>query len=632
MWMNPRSRRCALATLMLLLLLLMAALPAAAQDVAPVAPDAVAPEAAQANGGVYQNPLLAQVPGDGVVESCADPSIIRGQTPDDPYWYVFCTTDPLNDGDRNEQGNFNFRLMPILKSYDLVNWTYVGDVFQSKPSWVAPDAGLWAPDIRYFNGQYTLYYAASWTSLPGGGSAIGVATAPTPAGPWVDSGAPVVEPHAPPCCPNDRRWVFDPAVITDESGQMWMFYGSYFGGISARKLSADGLHTDPASQVQITSANKYEAPFVVRKNGYYYLFVSATDCCRGPLTGYSVFAGRSQNVTGPYVDREGVPLLDTPEDGRVGGTPVLSMNGNRWVGPGHNAVFTDFSGQDWTVYHAVDRNDPYFEGAVGFTKRPLLMDPVDWMNGWPQVRAGRWASDRPMPAPAAQPGMKTAYRPMPPRPLVIGPQIPLLSDDFEDGVLNRQWSWIRPPAEGTYAEANGVFRFDTQAADLYVDSNNASVLTEPAPRGNYMVETKVRVTWPNGGCCFNYVQGGLVIYGDDNNFIKLVAFSNWETRQTEFAKEVYPAPEGYPRYGNTIVGPPGDWTWLRIAVSRNGQGETYQAYTSRDGQNWVRGGVWTHQLGPNARIGLVSMGGSGFQSLFDYVKVYRTNNTSNANW
>ena len=122
------------------------------------------------------------------------------------------------------------------------------------------------------------------------------------------------------------------------------------------------------------------------------------------------------------------------------------MNGNRWVGPGHNAVFTDFSGQDWTVYHAVDRNDPYFQGATGFTKRPLLMDPLDWIDGWPQVRAGRWASDRPMPAPAAQPGAFTFYRPMPPRPLVIGPRIALLSDEFDDGTLSPQWTWIRPPA------------------------------------------------------------------------------------------------------------------------------------------------------------------------------------------
>ncbi len=134
----------------------------------------------------------------------------------------------------------------------------------------------------------------------------------------------------------------------------------------------------------------------------------------------------------------------------------------------------------------------------------------------------------------------------------------------------------------------------------------------------------MRVTWPAGGCCFNYVQGGLVIYGDDNNFVKLVSFANWETRQTEFAKEVFPVPDGYPRYGNTIVGPPGDWTWLRIVVRRQlTGGQSYQAYTSRDGEHWVRGGVWTHNLGRDAKIGLVSMGGSGFRSEFDYVKVYR---------
>lgn len=49
----------------------------------------------------------------------------------------------------------------------------------------------------------------------------------------------------------------------------------------------------------------------------------------------------------------------------------------------------------------------------------------------------------------------------------------------------------------------------------------------------------------------------------------------------------------------------------------------YTAYTSRDGQHWVRGGTWTHTLGRAARIGLVSMGGSGFTADFDYVRVYR---------
>ena len=62
----------------------------------------------------YDNPLQVQIPGDGMVESCADPSILRGHTPGDNNWYMYCTTDPLNDEDRNAAGSFNFHLVPML--------------------------------------------------------------------------------------------------------------------------------------------------------------------------------------------------------------------------------------------------------------------------------------------------------------------------------------------------------------------------------------------------------------------------------------------------------------------------------------------------------------------------------------
>ena len=567
----------------------------------------------------YTNPLPIQIPGDGRVESCADPTILRGQTSGDNYWYMYCTTDPLN-GDDKTNGSFNFHLIPMLRSLDLVNWTYMGDVFSARPGWVADDAGLWAPEIKFLNDQYYLYYTASETDLPGGGSAIGVATSSSPLGPWTDSGTPAVEPHGADCCgPDSRRWVFDPDVVKDH-GQLYIFYGSYFGGISVRKLSADGLHSDPASQKLIAIANRYEGTELVFHGNYWYLFASATNCCNGPLTGYSVFVGRSKNVLGPYVDREGQSFLQ----GRVGGTLAISMNGNRWVGTGHNSVFEDLRGQFWTVYHAVDRDDPYFAGAVGFTKRPVLMDALDWVNGWPTVRGGLWASDSPQPVPAAQPGMKSQYQVITATPDQPGEPIPSLSDEF-DGALSTQWSWVRDPAGG-YSVSEGTFNFDTQAADLYVDSNNASVLTESAPSEDYVVETKMKLNLPAEGCCFNYVQAGLVIYGDDDNFIKLAHVSIWETRQTEFAKEPAPVPSGYPRYGNTVVTSPGEWTYLRIVKRSNDEGELYTAYISLDGINWERGGTWTHQLGSNARIGLVSMGGSGFTANFDYVHVYGLSN------
>ncbi|SEJ32827.1 Glycosyl hydrolases family 43 [Deinococcus reticulitermitis] len=566
----------------------------------------------------YRNPLTITAPDGTRVETCADPSVIRSKVPGDPHWYLYCTTDPLNAQDKDGSGNLRFRLIPVSKSTDLVNWTYVGDAFAQKPGWVKDDAGLWAPEIVYQNGKYYLYYAASDTKA--GGSAIGVATSDSPAGPWTDSGGPVVEPQAPPGGdPNARRWVFDPEVLTDQSGQRWIYYGSYFGGLSVRKLSADGLKTDPATQVEVALDNRYEGALVTYREGYYYLMASATNCCNGPLTGYSVFAGRSTSPTGPFVDREGVSLLSP----RVGGTPVLSLNGNRWVGPGHHDVFTDAGGQDWTIYHAIDRYDP--DLGPGLTKRPALLDPIDWVNGWPTVRGGSWASDEPMPGPAAQPGEKSAYRVKVRPDDQVGERLSEYGDAFAGDTLGPAWSWVRPPAGG-FGVAGGVFTFDTQAADLYEDQNSASVLTRAAPSGDYAVQVKLRTTVPAEGCCQNYVQGGLLIYGDDDRYLKLAVVSIWNTRQIEWAKETPLGTPAVPRYGNTVLGPPGDTTWLRI-VRRGGAGgeETYTAYSSLDGLTWVRGGTWTHALG-RAKIGLVSQGGAGFQSEFSDLRVYRLRN------
>jgi arabinan endo-1,5-alpha-L-arabinosidase len=592
-----------------------------------------------AQTGTYRNPLQPTIPGDGVVESCADPTVIRGQEAEG-RWYMYCTTDPLNDEDRVPGDGFRFHLIPMLSSVDLVHWIYEGDAFAARPAYAAEGVGLWAPEVVYHpeTSTYLLYYTVVNTTLPGGGSAIGVATAPTPLGPWTHAASPVVEPHAPDCCPLDRRWVFDPDVLRT-AGPDYIYYGSYFGGISVRQLSEDGLTSNPSTQSNVAIANKFEGAEVILRDGYYYLFASATDCCRGPQTGYSVFVGRSTSPTGPFLDREGVDLNDNedaadPTDGRAGGTVVLSMNGNRWVGPGHNTVFQDLAGQWWTIYHAVDVTDPYFAGTSDFTKRPALMDRLDWIGGWPVVRGGQFASDTPQHAPAAQPGDRATPAGKPALADVPGALRPGFSDEFAGSSLDGAWTWVRPPAPSTYRLANGALSWDTQAADLYVDSNNASVLTRPAPDDNFVVETKVRLSVPAEGCCFNYVQAGLVLYENDDSFMKLVHVSIWNTRQTEFAREVETVPAGYPRYGNTVVGPPGEWTWLRIVVRSTTAGSVdgpyggdrrFTAYTSHDGTIWTRGGTWAGDLGPDSKIGLVAMGGSGFTADFEYVRVNRLN-------
>ena len=75
----------------------------------------------------YENPLAPQIPGDGTVDSCADPMILQGQDGEtidgEQVWYMYCTTDPLNDEDVDENGDPIFHRIPMNVSTDLVNWT-----------------------------------------------------------------------------------------------------------------------------------------------------------------------------------------------------------------------------------------------------------------------------------------------------------------------------------------------------------------------------------------------------------------------------------------------------------------------------------------------------------------------------
>ncbi len=573
----------------------------------------------------FTNPLRVAPTAAGPFESCPDPAVIRGQQAGDDLWYLYCTSNPLNGTDHVTHGRPLTHFLPMLRSRDLVNWEYMGDAFSERPAWFGGFGSFWAPDIQFFNDRYYLYYTASPSPF-GRGGAIGVATAPGPLGPWTESGGPVVEPQGDPCCARSRRWVYDPAVVTDAAGQRYLFYGSFVGGISARRLAADGLHTDPATETPIAAANRYEGVAVVRHGGFYYLFASAGECCNGPVSGYSVFVGRSPDLLGPYVDRDGIALLAD----RVGGTPVLGAGGNRWVGPGHNTVVTDRAGQDWLLYHAVDRDDPYFAQTT-MTKRPLLLDPLDWVGGWPLVRGGLGPSDTPQQVPAAQPGDAPRSPLEPARPETLGPLDAARSVAFDalppgpvgatpafPALPAGAWHWIRTPDAESVAVAGGALRFRTQAGNL--DDHSAAILAAPMPAGEYAIETRVRLDLPPGSGPTG-VQAGLVIYGDDGGYLKLANIAREQTRQVVFAKGEMPVPR-IPREGNIAVGTPAEWTYLRIVKRIRSGEENYTAYSSRDGLQWTRGGTWTERQGWQARIGLVAMGGTGYMADFAYLRIY----------
>jgi arabinan endo-1,5-alpha-L-arabinosidase len=572
----------------------------------------------------YHNPLTVRLASGEPAQNCADPAVLRDPRAETPTWYLYCTSDPVSKAERDpteRDGGWNFRMIPIYRSTDLVHWDFVADAFSDRPAGLAaPTSGLWAPEPEYLNGRYYLYFTVTdvvdaHSPEPGCGndSAIGVATAESPAGPWRASTTPVVPPRrAGPGC--KFHWTFDPKVIEDE-GRKYLYYGSYGGGIWVQRLSADGLRAEGTPR-QVGANGRYEGAEVKRRDGWWYLFASSTDCCNGPLTGYAVYVGRARSPEGPFLDRYGNDMAK----GRAGGTPLLLQNGNRWVGVGHNTVFTDAAGQWWTIYHGVDVNDPFFSAKDKLTRRLALLDRIDWLDGWPVAGGGHAPTDQAMPAPLTGDKVQGEAGPL------VVPAMPVprarlaWQDDFRGAHLNPRWNWLRPRARDEWSLGRAGLVLPTQDADLYIDRNTASVLQAALPAGDYRIEAEIRLDAPED-CCATAVQAGLVVMRDDDNYVKLVEMAREGLRQVEFAKEMAPVEQYHPRYGNTLAGTPGATTWLRLDVHREQGRERYTAYSSQDGRSWVGGGTWVHRLGSEARLGLVAMGGAGRRATFVRVAV-----------
>ncbi len=229
--------------------------------------------------------------------------------------------------------------IPFICSKDKVVWEFCGRVFESNPAWtrdVNPNlVDIWAPDISFLNNQWHLYYAVS--TFGSQDSAIGLATNATldpksPGYKWVDQGE-VLRSH-----PGDRWNAIDPNLVLDENGGPWLVWGSFWDGIWMRKIDRSTGQLDMNDSTYHHLADRstgpdntsaIEAPFIVFRDGIWYLFSWFDQCCQGTNSTYNIRVGRSDALTGPYVDRDGVLLT------QGGGTLILSAYGqkNDFEGP-----------------------------------------------------------------------------------------------------------------------------------------------------------------------------------------------------------------------------------------------------------------------------------------------------------
>jgi arabinan endo-1,5-alpha-L-arabinosidase len=293
-----------------------------------------------------------------------DPSIVRA----DDGWWVFSTGAGIH----------------VKHSSDGLRWAQGEQLFKAEPQWwrtYAPAMGkldVWAPDVHLFRGRYWCYYSVS--EFATNHSAIGLLSCTSPGkGDWRDDGFVIssvdaVGAHAASdperrTGPSGLRWsnTIDPNLAADASGNPWLVFGSWFDGIHVVQLDPGTMK--PAGPINSIAYRPHgiEAPNIVYRDGYYYLFVSIDKCCQGAKSTYKVTYGRSRSITGPFVDRDSHPMLE-------GGGSLLLEGGPRWKGPGGQTVYQD--GESWLiVYHSYDAEN---KGIPVLKISDLYWDGGDW--------------------------------------------------------------------------------------------------------------------------------------------------------------------------------------------------------------------------------------------------------------
>lgn len=303
--------------------------------------------------------------------------------------YYYCYSTDVAYGISVRQG------LQIRKSKDLVQWTYVGWVFNALPPQGAafiqqhggtPNQSLWAPYVLKVGNEYRLYY--SLASNQGRLSVIGLATASSPEGPWTEKGLVVTSLND-----NSRQTnAIDPTVVTTTGGAQWLYYGSAWDGIYVLQL-------DPATGLALNSNDKgkrianrgftngayngnIEGAEVIYNSSLskYFLFI-AYDWLE---TKYNTRVMRSDKPDGPFYDFNGQDANTDIDHGPMIVAPYQFSGHGGWQGVSHCSVFDDGNGQYYLAHQGRPGVNKYF--------MDLHVRKLFWTtDGWPVASPERYA-------------------------------------------------------------------------------------------------------------------------------------------------------------------------------------------------------------------------------------------------
>ena len=399
--------------------------------------------------GTYTNPVINA--------DYSDPDVCVGPSGED--YYLTASSFQCIPG------------LPILHSRDLVNWQIVGYAIKDKLyaghreliehyNTVQHGNGVWAPSIRYHNGQYYIYW---------GDPDYGVFMVKTlngdPAGEWTD-----------PLLVIEGKGYIDTTPLWDEDGRCYLVNGwansraKFASVLTVRELSADGTRAIGQPVIVFdgngTENRTCEGPKFYKRDGWYWIMCPAG----GVPTGFQL-AMRSKSPYGPYEHK------------------VVLQQGKTHINGPHQGgwVHTKY-GEDWFL-HFQDKE------AYG---RVVHLNPVDWTTGWP-IMGKKGEPVTTYRKPKANGQLPTAN--------------PAESDEFNSPVMGKQWQWLAnydekfgvPTAFGTFRIYN--YKLPEDANNLWLVPN---MLLQKTPADEFTVTTKLRFTSKADG-----QLGGLIMMGLD---------------------------------------------------------------------------------------------------------------------
>lgn len=393
---------------------------------------------------MYQNPIRTGM--------FPDPSIVRVG---EDYYMVNSTF-------------VYFPCIPISHSKDLINWKIIGHTI-TNPEWANLDGleggrGYWAPDISYYEGRF--YIAVTYRMNDTGTTYRKqvVMSSDKPEGPYTK----------PAFIDEDG---IDPSIFNDDDGKRYMLLNR---GGRIFEISKDGTKQLSEANLLFYGDNKRapEAPHLLKKDGWYYLFLAEGGTGRG----HKITVARSRSLFGNYEPCPYNPIMTQTEDKEAlqccgHGKPVMTQNG------------------DWYMVYLCNR---YIDGKYGILGRETAMDPITWTaDGWPIVNKlkGPSALQRIPNLPNHQ--IKEQYL-----------------DLFEGDKLGLDWMFPRAPEKDGIQIADGCLLIKGSQHDMNsIEARN--IVLQRQRHFNFNVISIMK--FPN---LIGEQNAGLICYYDENTFLK----------------------------------------------------------------------------------------------------------------